>query len=145
MSCFRKPDRPSPFALHSKFLLPQFAFGKNLRSVSQAPFRLHSVVSVQRQHDRTGVQINHTFYPVYVPRLTVPVFSEMLRYKRWLIKFKCNSAIQYLQLFFLKSQIEKSIIFPAVYEQKIIPKYGEIQASFVVNKHVVLSDSLFAT
>ena len=46
-----------------------------------------------------------------------------------LLNSKVNSAIQYL--FFLKSQIDKSIISPAVYEQKITPKYGEKQPPFV--------------
>ena len=44
---------------------------------------------------------------------------------------KVNSAIQYLQLFFLKSQIDASIISPAAYEHKITPKYGEKQPPFV--------------
>ena len=40
----------------------------NLRSVSQAPFRLHSIVSVQRQHGKTGAQVNHVvvFFQMYV-------------------------------------------------------------------------------
>ena len=44
---------------------------------------------------------------------------------------KVNSAIQYLQLFFLKSQIDESIISPAVYEHKITSKYGEKQPPFI--------------
>ena len=40
----------------------------NLRSVSQAPFRLHSIISVQRQHGKTGAQVNHVvvFFQMYV-------------------------------------------------------------------------------
>ena len=50
----------------------------NLRSVRQAQFRLRSVVSVQGQYVKTGVQVNHVFfYPIYVPQLTVLVFLEM--------------------------------------------------------------------
>ena len=63
-------------------------FRQNLHSVkigvSQAPFRLHSIVSVQRQHGKTGAQVNHVvvfFSPMYV---SGPVLSEMFRYYRWL-------------------------------------------------------------
>ena len=62
-----------------------------------------------------------------------------------LLNSEVNSAIQYLQLFFLKSQIDESIS-PAVFEQKITPKYGEIHyLHLFVNNHVVWSNSLFAT
>ena len=56
----------------------------NLRCVSQAPFWLHSIVSVQGQHDKK----------MYVPRLTVLVFAEMLRYYRWLYQIQ-KSILQY--------------------------------------------------
>ena len=40
---------------------------RNHRSVSQAAFRLHSIVSVQRQHGKTSAQVNHVvlFLPMY--------------------------------------------------------------------------------
>ena len=54
--------RPTlPFCPDSNF------FRHNLHSVkiglSQVPFRLHSIVSVQRQHDRASTQVNHVFLP----------------------------------------------------------------------------------
>ena len=71
MSCFRKPDRPSRFAPTQFFFFFFFFFFchnlhsvkiGNLRSVSQAPFRLHSIVSVQSQHGKTGAQVNHVVF-----------------------------------------------------------------------------------
>ena len=44
----------------------QICFRHNLHSVkigvSQAPFRLHSIVSVQRQYGYTGAQVNHVVF-----------------------------------------------------------------------------------
>ena len=108
MSCFRKPDRPSRVAPDSIFFSPQFAFGKigNLCSVSQAPFQLHSIVSVQRRHGKTGVQVNHdvVFFPLYISGTgtlgNVQILSLALLYSP---NIKVNSAIQYLQFVFLKS------------------------------------------
>ena len=48
-----------------------------------------------------------------------------------LLKSKVNSAIQYLQLFFLKSQTDELIISPTANEHKTTPKYGEKQPPFV--------------
>ena len=62
MSCFRKPGQPSRFAPNPKFFSPIFLHSVkigNLRSVSQAPIRFHSLVSVQRQHGKTGAQVNN--------------------------------------------------------------------------------------
>ena len=80
----------------------------NLRSVSQAPFRFHSIVSVQRQHGKTGAQVNHVvvFFPMYVSGTgtlgNVQILSLALLHSP---NIKVNSAIQYLQLVFLKSQM----------------------------------------
>ena len=58
MSCFRKPDQPSRFTPDSNLFCHTLHSVKigNLRSVSQAPFRFHSILSVQRQHGKTGAQ-----------------------------------------------------------------------------------------
>ena len=137
MSCFPKPDRPSPFAPDSKFFRHNLHSVKigNLRSVSQVPFRLHSVVSVQGQHDKTGVQVNHVFLSNVRTAVdctgilgNVKILSLALLNSS---NIKVNSAIQYLQLFFLKSQMDESIISPAVYEHKVTIKYGEKQPPFV--------------
>ena len=93
----------------SKFFSPQFAFGKigNLCSVSQALFQFHSIVSVQRQHGKTGAQVNHVvvFFPMYVSGTgtlgNVQMLSLALLHSP---NIKVSSAIQYLQLVFLKSQ-----------------------------------------
>ena len=79
----------------------------NLRSVSQAPFRFHSTVSVQRQHSKTGAQVNHVV--VLFPNVgmgtgilgNVQILSLALLHSP---NIKVNSAIQYLQLIFLKSK-----------------------------------------
>ena len=137
MSCFRKPDRPlllPPTLNFFRHNLHSVKIG-NLCSISQVPFRLHSIVLVQGQHDKTGVQVNHVFLSKVctvvdctgilgnVKILSLAVLNSS--------NIKVSSAIQYLQLFILKSQIEESIISPAVYEHKITPKYGEKQPLFV--------------
>ena len=69
MSCFRKPDPPSRSAPTQNVFRHNLHSVKidNLRSVSQAPFRFHSIVSVQRQHGKTGAQVNHVvFFPMYI-------------------------------------------------------------------------------
>ena len=80
----------------------------NLHSVSQAPFRFHSVVSVQRQHGKTGAQVNHVvvFFPMYVSGTgTLGNVQILLLALLHSPNIKVNSAIQYLQLVFLKSQM----------------------------------------
>ena len=54
-----------------------------LRSISQGPFRFHFIVSVQRQHGKTGEQVNHV---IVFSQCTYrgPVLPEMFRYYRWL-------------------------------------------------------------
>ena len=61
-----------------------------------------------------------------------------------LLNSKVNYAIQYPQLFFLKSQIDESIISPAVYEQKITTKYGEKQPPIDSKQTRVLYNTPFA-
>ena len=75
----------------------------NLRSVSQAPFRIHSNVSVQRQHGKTGAQVNMLlfFFPMYVSGTgtvgNVQILSLALLHSP---NIKVDSAIQNLQLVF---------------------------------------------
>ena len=90
----------------------QFIFRHNLHSVkigvSQAPFRLHSIVSVQWQHGKTGALVNHVvvFFPMYVSGTgtlgNVQILSLAVLDSP---NIKVNSAIQCLQLVFLKFKI----------------------------------------
>ena len=147
MSCFRKPDRPSHFAPNSNFFfrhnLLSVKIG-NLCSVSQAPFRFHSIVSVQRQHGKTGAQVNHV---VVFSQCTYrgPVLSEMFRYYRWLYyihQYKgqfCNT-VPSVSLF--KVPNDES---PAVYVHKVTSITVRNNLHLFVNKHVVCLTWVFAT
>ena len=83
----------------------------NPRRVRQALFQFHSIVYVQRQHGKTGAQqINHVvFFQMYVSGTctlgNVQILSLALLHSP---NIKVNSAIQYLQLVFLKSQTTNS-------------------------------------
>ena len=74
--------------------------------VSQVPFRLHSIVSVQTQHGKTGAQVNHVvffffFFSIYVSRTgtlgNVQILPLAVLHSP---NIKVNSAIQCLQLVF---------------------------------------------
>ena len=143
MSCFRKPDRPSHFAPDSNFFRHNLHSVKigNLRSVSQAPFRLHSIVSVQRQHGKSGAQANHvvSFFSMHVSGTgtlgNVLILSLALLHSP---NIKVNSAIQYIQLvFFLK--VPKRRI-PSCLCTQIHSNYGKKQLPFVCKQTLGLSD-----
>ena len=115
MSCFWKPDRPSPFAPDSKSFSPQYAFG-NLRSVRQAQFRLRSVVSVQGQYVKTGVQVNHVFLSNV---RTAVDCTGILRNVRTAVD--CTSILGNVNTLFLKYQIDESIIPQLSMNTKSLP------------------------
>ena len=134
MSCFRKPNRPSHFARDSKFFRHNLHSVKigNLRSVSQAPFRLHSIVSVQRQHGKTGAQVNRVV--VFFPNVRIRD-----RYSR-----KCSDIIAgFITFTKYKGQFCTTVpsvsLFkvPAVYEHRFTPIMVRNNFHLFVNKHVV--------
>ena len=141
MSCFRKPDRPSCFAPTQNFFRHNLHSVKigNLCSVSQAPFRLHSIVSVQRQHGKTGAQVNHVFFfPMYVSGTgtlgNVQILSLALLHSP---NIKINSAIQYLQLVFFKVPKRRISSYLCI---QIYSNYGKKQIPFVCKHTHGLSD-----
>ena len=93
---------------------------------------------MQRQHGKTGAQVNHVvvfFSPMYVSGTgtlgNVQILSLAVLHSP---NIKVNSAIQCLQLVFLKSKNDES---PAVYVHKFTPIMVRNNFQLFVNKHVV--------
>ena len=108
----------------------------NLCSISQAPFWLHSIVSVQRQHGKTGAQVNHVVvcFPMYVLRTgTLENIQILLLALIHSPNIKVNSAIHYLQL------VPKRRI-PSCLCTKIHSNYGKKQLPFTCKQTRGLSD-----
>ena len=147
MSGFRKPDRLSCFAPDSNFFQHNLHSVKigNLRSVSQAPFRLHSIVSVQRQHGKIGTQVNHVivFSPMYVSgdrysRKYSDIIAGFITFIKYKDKF-CNT-IPSISLF--KVPKRRS---PAVYVHRFTPIMVRNNLCLFVTKQVVCLTWVFTT
>ena len=145
MSCFRKPDRPSHFAPDSNVFRHNLHSVKigNLRSVSQAPFRLHSIVSVQRQHGKTGAQVNHVgffFFPNVrigdrYSRKCSDIIAGFITFTKYKGQF-CNT-VPSMSLFKVQKRRIPSCLCTCT---QIRSNYGKKQLPFVCKQTRGLSD-----
>ena len=116
-----------------------------LCSIRQAPFRLHSIVSAQWQHGKTGAQVNHDivfFFNVRIRDLYTWKCSDIIAGFIIFTKYKgqfCNT-VPSISLF--KSQNDES---PAVHVHKFTPMTVRNNFHLFVNKHMVCLTWLFTT
>ena len=97
----RNPTNPPVLPLTQNFFRHNLHSVKigNLHSISQAPFRFHSIVLVQRQHGKTGAQVNNfvVFFPMNVSgdrysRKCSDIIAGFITFTKYIKGQFCNTA-----------------------------------------------------